>query len=874
MKRKHISFTNTLSILGIFLFLNTTLIFSQQSPINFSYNDKSLKNVLDSLVSIYDLNIVYRDQLVNDIIISVDCKNCSNDEAINSVLRNTSLDWEKNKSQFIIINNRNKKTISGYVVDGNTGEFIPHANIYIKDKYLGVMSDEYGFFNLSGEINVTDTLIISYIGYHPLKIHNNNYIIYYELMPKIIGTESINIYGEQIEFLQRSTNFTDLAFSPRHIKNLPNIGESDIFRSLQLLPGIQMGNTGFAGLYIRGGTPDQNHIILDGMTIYQLDHFFGFFSSINSSIVKDVQIYRSGFPAKYGGAISSIIDITGKSGSTKKKKLDLFTNMLSAGFAYQQPLSKRGSLVFAARRSFTDQYKTKLHDNICDFLTSGTGLNIGTEIPSDTVSYNSEYLPNFYFYDINGKFTYLPTKKDIISISFYEGKDYLGEEKIFDFPLDSIGVNKVQINEKTRWGNNGISGRWLHRWSDKFNSQLFFSNTKYHSNHLLNSYWNLDNTTTPVYLSQDENQITDKTYRFNSIYNINQNHTIELGISNTTYKTDYSVQLGDSVIFIDESINGNLFESYFQDKWNFSSNIEILLGIRSEKFSKSDENYFDPRLIATYRLSSDLSIKVSGSRTHQYLNRFSNDLITNGSKFVWLIPNNYMKPMNSLQKTFGIEYNSLNVFMSIDMYNKILNNISDFSQIVFPVDTYNEITNNLIFQGDGEANGLEVFIRKKNGFLTGWASYSYGVIECKFPELNGGNIFLADHDRTHELKSTLIGSLGKWTLSVTGLISSGRVYTPNDNLMIRENENANYTLQAEPGTRNSKRLPAIQRIDLSLNRSMKFIEKKLDVGISIFNVFDRRNISHRSYNLSVDPFIATDVVMLGFTPTISIQLGL
>jgi hypothetical protein len=232
-----------------------------------------------------------------------------------------------------------------------------------------------------------------------------------------------------------------------------------------------------------------------------------------------------------------------------------------------------------------------------------------------------------------------------------------------------------------------------------------------------------------------------------------------------------------------------------------------------------------------------------------------------------------MKPMNSLQKAFSIEYNSLNAFISIDMYNKILNNISDFSQIVFPVDTYNEITNNLIFQGDGEANGVEVFFRKKNGFLTGWASYSYGIIECKFPELNGGNIFLADHDRTHELKSTLIGSLGKWNLSVTGLISSGRVYTPNDNLMIRENENANYTLQAEPGTRNSKRLPAIQRIDLSLNRSMKFIEKKLDVGISIFNVFDRRNISHRSYNLSVDPFISTDVVMLGFTPTISIQLG-
>ena len=873
MKRKHTSFTNSLSILGILSFLNFTLIFSQNFSINFSYYDNSLKNALDSLVAVYDLNIVYRDQLVNRINISAECNNCSSDEAINSLLKNTSLGWEKNKSQYIIINNSTNKTISGYIIDGNTGEYIPHANIFIKDRYFGAMSDEYGFFNLSGEIDVTDTLIISYIGYHPLKINNYDDIIYFELMPKIIGSETINIYGEKIEFLQRSTNFAELAFSPRHIKNLPNIGETDIFRSLQLLPGIQMGNTGFAGLYIRGGTPDQNHIILDGMTIYQVDHFFGFFSSINSNIVKDVQIYRSSFPAKYGGAISSIIDITGKSGSTKKKKLDLFTNMLSAGFAYQQPLSRRGSFIIAARRSFTDQYQTKLHDNICDFLTSGTGLNIGSALPSDTISYKSEYLPNFYFYDINGKFTYLPTKQDIISISFYEGKDYLGEEKNFDFPLDSIGVDQVRINEKTRWGNNGVSGKWLHRWSEKVNTQLFFSNTKYHSNHLLNSYWNLDNIITPVYLSQDENQITDKRYRFKSIYNFNQNHIIEAGISNTIYRTDYSVQLGDSIIFIDESINGNLFESYVQDKWFVSPNIEILLGVRSEKFSKSKENYFDPRLAATYRLSNNFSIKVSGGRTHQYLNRFSNDLITNGSKFVWLIPNNFMKPMSSLQKNFGVEYNSPDIFISLDMYNKILNNVSDFSQLVFPVDTYSKITSNLIFQGDGQANGVEIFLRKKNGLMRGWASYSYGITQCKFPELNGGEVFPADHDRTHELKSTLIGSIRKWTLSVTGIISSGRVYTPNDNLMIRQNENANYTLQAEPGTRNSKRLPYVQRIDLSLNRSMNFMEKKLDLGLSIFNVFNRQNISHRSYNLSVDPFISTDVVMLGFTPTISIQLG-
>jgi len=838
--------------------------------------NKPLNLAIDSLVSTYDLNIVYQDKIINNITINSICKNCNSDEAIKSLLKNTSLDWKKNKYQYIIINNKINKTISGYIIDAKSGEYIPHANIYVKDSYLGTMSDEYGFFNISGNIDKADTLIISYIGYHPLKIVNNvnDDANYYEIMPKILGVETINIFGEKIEFLQRSSSHGELAFSPRHITNLPNIGESDVFRSLQLLPGIQMGNSGFAGLFIRGGTPDQNRIILDGMTVYQVDHFFGFFSSINSNIVKDVQIYKSSFPAKFGGGISSIIDITGKSGSTKKQKLDLFTNMLSAGFTYQKPLSKRGSLILSARRSFTDQYQTKLYDKIHDFLISGSGLNIGSELPSDSLSYSSQYLPNFYFYDINGKFTYLPTEKDIISISFYEGRDYLGEEKTFDFPSDTIGVDQVKTNERTRWGNNGLSGRWLHRWSEKLTTQLFLSDTKYLSNHLLNSYWSLDTSITPVYLSKDKNQIIDQTSRINVTYNTGKNHLIELGLAKTIYTTDYSLDLGDSIIFINEKIKGSLIEGYVQDRWIVSPNMELLLGLRSEKFSKGNTIFIDPRLSASYHISDRLSLKVSGSRAHQFLNRFSNDVITNGSKFVWLIPNKHMEPMSSIQKNFGIEYDSPDIFFGFDFYNKNVSNVSDFSQFVFPIDVYSEVSNNLTFQGEGKSNGFELFFHKKKGKLKGWASYNYGTIQCKFPELNGGEVFLANHDRTHELKSALISSIGKWTLTITGLISSGRVFTPNNNLMIRENENANYTLQAEPGTKNSKRLPIVQRIDLSLNRSIYFMEKNIDIGISIFNVFNRKNISHRSYNLFIDPFISTDVIMLGFTPTISMKFGL
>ena len=877
MKRKPTSSTKKFFSSGIaLLFLSVSPTYSQNSSIQFNYRDISLKVALDTLVDTYELNIVYRDQIVSKVYTRGSCNNCSPEEALSALLENSDLEWKKNQSQYVIIrkNQHSDRSISGYIFDGHTGEFIPHANILVKNTYRGTISDQFGFFTISGTVQSADTLIISYIGYEPTEYVNINGldIVRIELFPKVLGAETVNIYGEQLEFLQRSSGTGQLAFSPRHIANLPNIGETDIFRSLQLLPGIQMGNTGFAGLYIRGGTPDQNQLILDGMSIYQVDHFFGFFSAINSNIVKDVQVYKGGFPAKYGGRIASVIDITGKSGSTKQQKFDLFTNMLSAGITYEQPLSKRSSFILSARRSFTDQYQTKLYDNIHDFLTSGSGLNIGAELPSDTISYESEYLPNFYFYDINGKFTYLPNDKDIVSISFYEGKDYLGEEKNFDFESDSVGIEQVMVDEQTKWGNTGIGANWVRRWSRTTKTQLFMATTRYFSNHDLDSYWIIDTDETPAYLSQDNNQIEDQTARMNVNWNIGPRHDLEAGVSTTIYKTNYSVQLGDSVILIDHEINGNLFEGYFQDRWALSPGLEILMGLRTSRFSKSNISYFNPRLSVFYRFTDKLFFKASTGITHQFLNRFSNDLITNGSKFVWLLPNDNADPMTAQQISLGIEYDTPHIFIGFDIYNKVIDNITDFSQLVFPVDTYIEETSTLVFKGSRTAKGLELLVRKKDGYLRGWAAYNYGIVECEFPDLNGGKTFLADHDRTHELKSAIIWSLGPWNMAVTGLISSGRVYTPNNNLMIRENENANYTLVADAGMRNSKRLPIVHRIDMSVTRSLRLLAKNWDIGISIFNLFNRRNISHRSYNLTTDPFITRDIVMLGLTPTLSVRL--
>ena len=183
------------------------------------------------------------------------------------------------------------------------------------------------------------------------------------------------------------------------------------------------------------------------------------------------------------------------------------------------------------------------------------------------------------------------------------------------------------------------------------------------SNHDLDSYWIIDTDETPAYLSQDNNQIEDQTARMNVNWNIGPRHDLEAGVSTTIYKTNYSVQLGDSVILIDHEINGNLFEGYFQDRWALSPGLEILMGLRTSRFSKSNISYFNPRLSVFYRFTDKLFFKASTGITHQFLNRFSNDLITNGSKFVWLLPNDNADPMTAQQISFGIEYDTPHIFI-------------------------------------------------------------------------------------------------------------------------------------------------------------------------------------------------------------------
>ena len=281
-----------------------------------------MKSALMSLLEQHEIPIIFSDD-TPDTLISASCNECSDDEAISAILSSvSSITWKKNMSQYIVMKDSKSYifAVSGRVIDYGTGGPIPFANVFNPSLDIGDISNRDGIFSIPNISMKSCSLVISYIGYETEKLSllfPKDEITFQniKLKPKIIISKEISITGSTREFMERSSSPGQVSFSPRHISTLPNLGEVDIFRSLQFLPGVQLGLGGTSNLYIRGGSPDQNLIILDGLPIYQGSHMFGFISGIAADAIKDVQVYKGSIPSEYGGRISSVIDLSSRSGN-------------------------------------------------------------------------------------------------------------------------------------------------------------------------------------------------------------------------------------------------------------------------------------------------------------------------------------------------------------------------------------------------------------------------------------------------------------------------------------------------------------------------------------------------------------------------------
>jgi hypothetical protein len=784
--------------------------------------------------------------------------------------------------------------IKGFVIDATSGEALPYANILLKGTSRGTTNNTSGYFVLVDAPARTCTLLVSYIGYlsqdvivenargqtEPLRIR---------MKPSTIELEGVTVTAEQYQVWKKAEEVSQITFSARQVASLPSLGEVDIFRSLQLLPGISAASDASSGLYVRGGTPDQNLVILDGMTVYHVDHFFGFFSAFNADAVKDIQVYKGGFPARYGGRLSSVVELTGKTGDASRTRLGIGVNLLSANAVAEGPLFGKASWLVSVRRSYSDIIESSLYNKFYDFITGGSGSSRtnfagpgGGSPAGGGFFQQEESRPSFYFYDLNGRLSFSLSSEDIVALSLYSGKDNLDQsQQIQGVTLRSDTTQTAGTRENqdiTDWGNLGASVKWSRQWGDRFYSNVLLARSSYFSEHSQNqSFGNLSSTSDSsrglqgmgAFGMNEDNRVTDLSFRVDNELHASSDQRIEFGTWITQTKTRYVASLNDTTNLLNENTKAFQAAFYLQDSWKLIETLNLNLGLRETYFDQTRSFYFEPRASVAYQLTDRIKLNAAWGEYYQFVHQITNESVLDRSRDLWLVASKSIRPSSASHDILGLSYETDDYLFDVEAYLKNMKGLVELSQRYENRADYN----GMFFFGTGTARGIEFLAQKKRGAFNGWISYTLGKVEYTFPNLNDGKSFPADHDRRHEVKAVATYAIAAWNFSADWVFSTGNPYTSPQSqyfLTLLDGTEQSYI---HVGEKNAYRLPAYQRLDVSVSRRF-FEERSYDweIGISIFNVTNHKNVWYRKYDLQVTPIVVTDVVNLGITPTVYVKV--
>lgn len=710
-------------------------------------------------------------------------------------------------------------TLSGKILDGETGETIIGASVNLPSRNIGSVSNEYGFYSL--QVPGEDSILVefSHVGFQPRQYRlflREDRQLDVELSTGV-QLEEVVVRASSFKEQLRSTEMSVEELSTREAKLIPVLlGESDILKAIQLKPGIPSGAEGTTGLFVRGGGNDQNLIVLDEAIVYNANHLFGFFSTFNTDAVKDLKIYKGGFPAQYGGRLSSVIDVKLKEGNNKKLSGSGGIGLIASRLTLEGPIRKdKSSFIVSGRRTYVDLF-TRLFNN----------ANAGDP--------DFDPIPNYYFYDLNTKINFDLGEKDRLFLSGYFGRDVFGfADDFFNFDFD--------------WGNATGTARWNHL----FNPRLFANTTLTFSDY----QYNIENRFTGFSLRLGS-KIRDINLKSDFYYAVNNRHTIRFG-GNVTYHGFTVGRLragsddGVANFSAGQDFDGLEVGAYLSDEMTLSEQLKVQLGFRLSGFYNSGQWYLrpEPRFSARWTPRERLSLKASYARMNQYLHLVSNAGVALPTD-IWYPSTNRVAPQNADQWAIGVSY-LLNdqLLFNWEGYYKRLGNQIEFvdGAALFANDRLEEE----FAIGKGEAYGLEWSIEKKEGRLTGWIGYTLAFVRRgEFVPLSPEAQFLQEgyfspiYDRRHDLSV-----VGIWELSRRLTATATFVYGSGD---LRWLPPGRFTFQDVYGgefesvvphylDRNNFRLPPYHRLDLGL--VIKFFPKwgESNLTLSVVNAYDRRN---------------------------------
>lgn len=763
--------------------------------------------------------------------------------------------------------------VSGTIFDKKTGEYLISANVFNTETLEGTVSNVYGFYSLKvrkGKVKLS----ASYIGYQQQEFElelTKDTLLNIALNPSV-EIEEVVVSDKSPQSVVNSTQMSIMKLSPAKVKQLPVLfGETDIIKSLQLTPGVQGGTEGSSGFFVRGGGPDQNLILLDEVPVYNANHLFGFLSVFNTDAIKDVTLIKGGFPARYGGRLSSVLDIRMKEGNMYEYHGSASIGIVSSNLTLEGPIIKgKTSFIVSGRRSYFDIVSYPIQ------LIANSAIDNGGEVST-----------GYFMQDFNLKINHRFSEKSKLYLSMYTGKDKFYLKDSYDSENDNIFYDdnyNYSSNFKEdmglQWGNFTSALRWNYMISNELFSNLTITANNYtfklYDDWYSENYQNDTLTYKDDYYYETYSKIRDYALKYDLYFIPNPNHYIRIGFNNTLHYFSPGVtveqddagygETGIDTTYGNKDIPANEFYVYCEDDMIIGKRIKINAGLHFSAFTVQGKTYhsLEPRFSSRFLILDNLSFKASYAQMQQYLHLLSNSSMGLPTD-LWVPPTKNILPQHSTQYAAGFSYSLKNlVEFTVEGYYKEMENLLDYKEGASFFELTEGDWESKTTQGTGKSYGIEFIAQKTTGKTSGWISYTYSRSMRHFSEISFGKTYPYRYDSPHDISIVLTHKFNeKWDVGATWVFRTGYPVTLEDEKFISpdyfsESDDNNYysyyyydNESSEEvsendyvkyfETRNSYRMPNYHRLDICANRHKQVKKTERTLSIGAYNVYCKKN---------------------------------
>ncbi len=762
-------------------------------------------------------------------------------------------------------------TVSGTITDATTGEHLISASVFNAKTFEGTITNNYGFYSLkqkAGEIEIT----CSYLGYNTYKQIidlSDDLRLDISLEPSLAIDEVVitnNAPREKV--MSTQTSMVELPI--KSIKNLPVLlGETDVIKGLQLMPGVQGGTEGTSGLYVRGGSADQNLILLDGVPVYNVNHLFGIFSVFNGDALNSVTMYKGGFPARYGGRLSSVIDIRLKEGNKEKVKSEATIGLLASKITVDGPINDKTTFLVSGRRTYFDLFTYPF------------------QIIASKAMTDQKIWSGYYFYDLNAKISHQLNENNRFYLSSYSGADKFfvndeyswGYDGAKEYYKDKLGLN---------WGNLTTSARWNHLIRNDLFSNLTLTYTRFKFkvfDDYYSEFTSIESKVKNSYYFEYLSQIQDVSLNYDVDYVLNTNHYIRFGCNSTLhlfspgvfatqdeYNQESGIETTDTAIGT-RNIPSVETHAYIEDEYKMGDRLKFNLGLHYSNFSVDNNFYqsFEPRLSARYMITNDLSFKMSYITMKQYLMLLTSNSISLPTD-LWIPVEGDLKPQKSWQTAGGFTYALNNKYLfSLEGFYKEMFNVTEYKEGAGIFNMQGDFTKALT-QGYGESYGAEFYARKSAGKTTGWISYTLSWANRRFDDVGDGQVFPYRYDRRHQFNIVVDHKINeKWNFGADWVFGTGYPFTLGEGKFISINELGsnsqdmfypNERFTEAIGNRNNYRMPNYHRLDINFNYKKIKKQRERTWSFGTYNTYFQKNPFMIMRAVNYDPFTGEQEVKM------------